>query len=250
MKIQLIRNATLKFYYGGNTFLIDPYFASKHSQRSFAGKSPNPTVELPVSVEDILSGVEMVLVSHLHPDHFDETAQLALPKELPLFCHPTHLNTILGMNFTRITSVEDQLYWRNLEIIRTPGEHGVGEIGQRMGDVAGFILKAAGEPTIYWMGDTIWYSKLEEVIETHKPHIIITHSGGNRFSDDTPAIVMDKEQTIDLCKFTPDSIVIATHLEALDHGSVTRDELQVYAEKQGVPASQLRIPADGELLEF
>ncbi|MHC2572396.1 hypothetical protein [Rhizobium leguminosarum] len=58
MKLQLIRNATLKLDYAGRTVLIDPYFAPKHSQPSFAGRSPNPLVELPVSIDRILDGVD------------------------------------------------------------------------------------------------------------------------------------------------------------------------------------------------
>ncbi len=37
---------------------------------------------------------------------------------------------------------------------RTSGRHGSGQIGEQMGAVSGFVLAAAGEPTLYIAGDT------------------------------------------------------------------------------------------------
>jgi hypothetical protein len=44
-------------------------------------------------------------------------------------------------------------------------------------------------------------------------------------------------------------VVVANHLEALSHCPVTRADLAAAAQQAGV-ASRLRIPADGETLEF
>ena len=80
MKLQLIRNATLKLEYGGRTILIDPFFAARHSRPSFTWRSLNPLVDLPVHIDTILSGVELVVVSHLHADHFDPAKREAFRK--------------------------------------------------------------------------------------------------------------------------------------------------------------------------
>ena len=57
MKLQLFRNATLKLDYAGRTVLIDPYMAPRHSLPSLTGRSPNPMVDLPASIEVILDCV-------------------------------------------------------------------------------------------------------------------------------------------------------------------------------------------------
>ncbi len=88
MKIQLIRNATLRMTYAGHTFAIDPYLSPKHSLPSYAGNSPNPLVELPISPQAVIEGIEMVVVSHLHTDHFDQLAQEFLPKDTLILCQP------------------------------------------------------------------------------------------------------------------------------------------------------------------
>ncbi len=86
MQIQLIRNATLRLQYAGLQLLTDPYLAAKHSRPSFTGKSPNPLVELPIPPEEVIAGVDGVLVSHLHSDHFDPAARDLLPKDIPILC--------------------------------------------------------------------------------------------------------------------------------------------------------------------
>jgi hypothetical protein len=58
MHLTLIRNATLKIRYSGRTFLVDPDLAPKHARDSFTDRSPNPMVDLPMPIEQILDGVE------------------------------------------------------------------------------------------------------------------------------------------------------------------------------------------------
>jgi len=46
-----------------------------------------------------------------------------------------------------------------------------------MGNVSGFVLQADGEPTVYWVGDSIWCEHVEKAIKTFQPEIVIIHSG-------------------------------------------------------------------------
>ena len=76
------------------------------------------------------------------------------------------------------------------------------------------------------------------------------------YGDENPLGAPDFEdkvkllQTIDACLESPGSTVVAVHLEALDHCPVTRKDLRKAAEKEGIPADRLRIPEDGEVLDF
>ncbi|MGR9371327.1 MBL fold metallo-hydrolase [Rhizobium leguminosarum] len=246
MKLQLIRNATLKLDYAGRTVLIDPYFAPKHSQPSFAGRSPNPLVELPVSIDKILDGVELVIVSHLHEDHFDEVAMEHVPKHMPIICQPGDEAEIRGAGFTEVSPLTDIATWEGLTLTRREGSHGLGPVLEEMGSVMGFSLEAAGEPSIYWAGDTVFYPPVADVIRATSPDILITHSCGALWNGDL--IVMNAEETIAVCEIAASSLVIATHMEALDHATIGREDLRRAAEARGIPASRLLIPADGEVL--
>ncbi|MBP1859879.1 MBL fold metallo-hydrolase [Rhizobium herbae] len=244
MKLQLFRNATLKLDYAGRIVLIDPYFAPKHSLESFTGRSLNPMVELPVDIEDILDGVELVIVSHLHDDHFDSVAMERVPKHLPLFCQPGDEATIREAGFADVTPLAGRATWEGLTLTRREGSHGLGAVVELMGSVMGFSLEAAGEPSLYWAGDTVLYPPVAEVIRETKPDIIVTHSCGARWDGDL--IVMDAEQTIAVCEASQNTIVIATHMEALDHATVSRLDLRKAAQARGIAPSRLLIPHDGE----
>ncbi|MCV9999708.1 MBL fold metallo-hydrolase [Pararhizobium sp. YC-54] len=244
MQLQLIRNATLKLDYAGRTVLIDPYLAPKHSLPSFTGRSPNPMVELPAEIDDILEGVDLVIVSHLHDDHFDSVAMERVPKHLPLFCQPGDEATIREAGFTNVTPLTETATWEGLTLTRREGSHGLGPVVELMGPVMGFSLEAAGEPSIYWAGDTVLYPPVADVIRDTKPDIVVTHSCGARWDGDL--IVMDAQETVAVCEAAPDAIVIATHMEALDHATISRLDLRQAAEERGIAPSRLLIPADGE----
>jgi L-ascorbate metabolism protein UlaG (beta-lactamase superfamily) len=250
MKIQLIRNATLRMKYAGHKFIIDPFLAVKHSLPSYAGKSPNPLVDLPIPGEQVIEGIEMVIISHLHGDHFDEVAQEMLPKDLPFFCQPGNENQISEKGFLDVTPIEDLMQWNGISIRRVPGRHGTSKaILRMMGKVSGFVFSAENEPTVYWAGDTVWYEDVEKAIDLYQPEIIITHSGGAVWGQNE-FIIMDAEQTINVCEKAPDSLIIAVHLDALDHCVSSRKELQNLTIEKGISSNQLLIPTDGEIIEM
>ena len=247
MQLQLIRNATLRLTYGGQLWLIDPYLAPRHSRPSYTGKSPNPLVELPCSIEDVLAGVEVVVVSHLHSDHFDPVAHDRVRKDLPLFCQPGDEPTIVSKGFEDVRPVVDRAEWNGVSLTRTPGQHGSGAVLADMGRTSGFVFRAEGEPTLYWAGDTILTDDVLGVIASVRPDVIVTHSSGAVWGPGT-LIVMDAEQTVAVCEAAPTAVVVAVHLDSLDHGTVSRADLRAYGERQGIGPDRLRIPADGETL--
>ena len=248
MQLELIRNATLKVTYGGHILLIDPYFAPRHSLPSFTGRSPNPMTELPRSIDDILQGVELVIVSHLHTDHFDAVAKERVPKTLPILCQPGDEGRIRDASFTNVTPLTQSTVWQGLTITPRQGSHGVGPVVEKMGPVIGLTLEAAGEPTVYWAGDTVLYPPVAETIREFSPDIIVTHSCGARWDGDL--IVMDDKQTLEVSRLAPEATIVATHMEALDHATVTRQDLRQTAEAGGLGPSRLLIPVDGETLHL
>ncbi len=249
MRIQLIRNATLRITYSEKLIITDPYLADKCSMPSYTGASPNPLVDLPCTPQDVIEGIDMALVSHIHSDHFDPTAQRLLPKDLPLFCQPGDEPMIKEKGFHKVMPVVDTINWDGITILRTPGQHGTGNVLVEMGNTSGFLLKSKGEPTVYWVGDSIWCDAVAAVIDKHQPDIIITHSGGAVWGDNI-LIIMDALQTVDVCRAAPKAVVVAIHMESLDHGTVSRSDLRTKAKMENIKPDQLLIPDDGEIIEF
>ncbi|MGB7340861.1 MAG: MBL fold metallo-hydrolase [Phototrophicaceae bacterium] len=247
MDLQLVRHATLRLNYHGHQILIDPYFAPRHNRAPLVGKSKNPMTDLPMTIDDIINGTELVIVSHLHFDHFDPVAQEALPKNLKIICQPGDEAKIEDFGFTDVIPLTNEMTWNGIKLSRTVGQHGTGDWLERMGSVMGFVLQAPSEPRLYWSGDTIWIDDIAETLERYQPNVIVTHSSGSEFEDNQP-IVMNAEHTIRVCQQMPESKVIATHMETIDHGTVSREGLRDAADAANIPLTQLLIPRDGETI--
>lgn len=115
-----------------------------------------------------------------------------------------------------------------------------------MGRVMGAVLRADGEPTVYWCGDTVLCDEVRAVIERERPDVIVTHSGGATAGGSV--ILMDVADTLETAALAPGATVVAVHLEAVAHAPVTRQALRAAADAAGIEPARLLIPADGETI--
>jgi L-ascorbate metabolism protein UlaG (beta-lactamase superfamily) len=110
MKLQLVRHATLLLDYAGMKILVDPMLSDAGAMSAIQNSPqprPNPLVPLPFPVEQVLDGVQLVLVTHTHRDHWDDTAIQLVPKDLPLLCQPEDLRKMEAVHFVNAAEVHD-----------------------------------------------------------------------------------------------------------------------------------------------
>ncbi len=249
MKLQLWRNATLLLNIDGISILVDPMLGEKGSM----GKMPmtdsellNPLVDLPFSKEELnnrLKEIDAVAVTHLHPDHWDSAAIELLDKNIPIICSNAISAQITEQGFTNVIIVNDRIQWKNIEISTTKGQHGTGEIGEKMGIVNGFVFKKDNQ-SVYIAGDTIWYDEIGKEIDKHQPQHIIVAGGAATFSAGDP-IIMTSEDIVKVCEYASDSTVWVTHLEAVSHCREDRKFIQGKIIEKGLE-NQCSILKDGE----
>ncbi len=249
MKLTLIRNATLRVEVAGLTVLVDPQLDPAGARDAVPGTpNPrrNPLVELPFPVERVIAGLDAVLVTHLHSDHYDATGRERLPREIPVLCQPADAERLRGDGFTNVRQVTDEAVVGTLRLARTEGRHGTGEIGERMAPVSGFVLSAPGEPSLYIAGDTILCDEVREALARHRPDVVVVNAGAARFNEGDP-IVMDARDVADLARYAPGTRIVAVHLEAIAHATETRADLRRFLDAAGL-ADAVAIPEDGETL--
>ena len=245
MKYKLIRNATAKLFYGNAVFLLDPAFAKKGTGPSYAGERKSPLVDMPCMMWEAESRTDAIVISHIHSDHFDEAAAEALDKDHAVFCQPCEAGHPLLKDFLDVRPLEADGLYNEVALQRVPARHGTSPgVLADMGEASGVVFMAAGEPIVYWAGDTVWYEGVKHTIDVYQPGVIIVHAGGALWNGER--IVMDAQQVIEVCKAAPGAKVIAVHMESCDHCTVTRQALREAAEAAGIGAEQLLIPKDGE----
>ena len=253
MQISFVRHATFVFGAGGRRVMVDPMLAAAEATGPVANtpnQRRNPLVDLPFGDEGTLALLEetdVVLVTHVHNDHWDDRARDLLPKQTPILCQPEDWDEISASGFRRVTPVENGLEWSGLSLTRTGGRHGTGEIGHSMAPASGFVVRAEASPTLYVAGDTIWCPEVEEALDAHSPDVVIVNAGAAQLLEGDP-ITMTAEDVARVCHALPDALVVAVHMEAINHCLLTRDELRGELQREGL-AQRVEIPADGETLE-
>jgi L-ascorbate metabolism protein UlaG (beta-lactamase superfamily) len=250
MRLRLIRHATLFVDYNGHKMLVDPMLdaaGARPAIQNSPNARKNPLVDLPFSLEEVLDGVEAVLVTHTHSDHWDTTAAEKLPKQIHLFGQPEDEAKFRDQGFKYVQVVKGSVEWRGITIVRTGGQHGKGELAKAMAPVSGFVLKAAGEPTLYIAGDTIWCGDVELALREHQPPVVVLNAGAAQFLEGAP-ITMTAEDVIQTCQAAPGAQIVAVHMEAINHCLLSRADLAFQLEAARV-IGQVAIPQDGDWVE-
>ena len=131
---------------------------------------------------------------------------------------------------------------------RVEARHGNNEeTAAAMGTGSGFVFECPGERTVYVAGDTVYYDGVRAVIERFKPDVIVVNACDARWK--RGRLIMNAEDVKKTCACAPKSLVIASHMEAVSHAHLSREQLREAL--AGSPyAGQVRIPADGESIEL
>ncbi len=256
---QHIRNATAKIHYGNATFLVDPYLAPKGSYAGFEGtvnsQKRNPLINMNKSVSDVLKGVDAVIVTHTHADHWDEYAQKVIPKTLPIFVQNAgDAKIIREQGFKDVRVVGKETEFKQVKLSKTGGQHGtdkmysVPQVAELLGDAMGVVMQTKGEKTLYIVGDTIWNQEVDFALKRYKPEVIVMNTGYAQLEGDPNSIIMGKADVAKAHKVAPKANIITVHMDAVNHTAVTSNDMRRFVKENNL--QRVTVPRESEVLKY
>src|SRR4051794_33902361 len=178
MRLRLVRHATLLLETGLGRILVARMLRAAGTSppiENTPNQLPNPLVELPVPVADVVRGVDLCIVTHLHGDHFDDL----LPHDVAILTQAESADELRARGYTDVVTSHPS-------IAMTRGRHGSDEpTVAALGPVSGWVVDG-----MYIAGDTVWCADVARTLEEHAPHTVVVNAGGAYFLGGGP-IVMD-----------------------------------------------------------
>jgi L-ascorbate metabolism protein UlaG (beta-lactamase superfamily) len=187
-----VGNATVILRYAGFTILTDPNFLhqGEHVHLGYGIRSArrtNPAMEI-----EQLPPLDLVVLSHMHEDHFDRVVEQKLNKDLPIVTTPQATTKLTKKGFRATYSLDT---WETQKIVKgeaqlaitaMPGRHGPAILASALPEVMGSLLEfqtLAGETQfrLYISGDTLVYDEIKEIPQRYPDiDLALIHLGGTK----------------------------------------------------------------------
>lgn len=190
--VQFIGTATVLIRFQGLTILTDPNFLRKGDQVHLgygvsSRRLTNPAIDLAH-----LPPIDLVVLSHMHDDHFDRLVQENLPRNTPIVTNKEASESLKRIGFTNTFALSrwDQLDVQkggaHLRVTSLPGRHGGPGVTAVLPSVMGAMLDFGADPAapdyrIYVSGDTMVYDELNAIPQRFPDiDLALLHLGGMR----------------------------------------------------------------------
>ncbi|HWI40603.1 MAG TPA: MBL fold metallo-hydrolase [Verrucomicrobiae bacterium] len=218
--VLFVGTATTLIRCGGFSILTDPNFlhAGDHAHLGY-GLTTERLTEPALEIGQ-LPPLDLCLLSHLHGDHWDEVAEAALPRSLPVVTTPKAARELRRRGFS---TAEGVATWESISFSRTgrrlritamPGRHGPTVVNRLLPPVMGSMLEwEKGGETVYRMyisGDTLLHADLEEIPRRYPDiNLGLFHLGGTRILG--ILVTMDAAQGIEAVRIIHPRTAIPIH---------------------------------------
>ena len=208
--IFFIGTATVLLRYAGFTILTDPNFLHQGDHVHLGGGLTSTRLTNPAIEMEQLPDFDLVLLSHLHEDHFDRDVQKKLDKGTTIVTTPEAAIALRHMGFTLLEPLH---MWETLTVTKgdyvlritaMPGKHGPGIMNDLLPSVMGSMLEFQTRTgntllRLYITGDTLMHEQLQEIPQRYPDvDLALLHLGGTRLFG--ILLTMDAMQGIEAVK--------------------------------------------------
>jgi L-ascorbate metabolism protein UlaG (beta-lactamase superfamily) len=173
MQITWYGHSAFRLDFAGKSILIDPFFTG------------NPAFVS--DKEAAMRGVSHIVLTHGHFDHVGDTLEIAAQVDATVV---TNFDLCMWLADQGLKKYEPMntggtvdLGGFSVSLVRADHSSGAFKDGQSiyLGNPAGAVIKAAGQPTVYHMGDTDIFGDMALINELHQPRVAMVPIG-DRFT--------------------------------------------------------------------
>ncbi|HEX6446071.1 MAG TPA: MBL fold metallo-hydrolase [Streptosporangiales bacterium] len=220
--LTFVGNATTVLRLGAFTVLTDPNFLHAGQRVHLGYGLFSKRLTEPALQPDELPDLDLVLLSHLHGDHFDRVARRRLRRDLPIVTTPHAARRLRRWGFGEsvpLTTWSDHEVTRGderLRITSVPGTHGPAGVRHLLPPVMGSVVELSKGDTLvsrlYVTGDTLYRPRLREIAERF-PDLdgMLIHLGGTRILG--VLVTMDAKQGADLVELVKPVTTMPIHYD-------------------------------------
>lgn len=257
--VYFIGNATVIIRYAGWTILTDPNFLhlGDHVHLGYglqAKRLTNPAIEL-----SQLPAIDLIVLSHLHEDHFDRLVQQKLNHSISIVTTIQAAHELKKMGFKSTFGLKTWETLRarkgdlTLDVTAMPGKHGPGLLNEALPEMNGNMLEFK-QPNgiitdrIYISGDTLITDDLKQIPKQYPDiDLALLHLGGTRVLG--VMVTMDGKQGVQALQIIAPKEAIPIHYNDYDRFKSPLSDFQKAVKAAGLD-NKIRYLKPGETYIF
>ncbi|WP_202079855.1 MBL fold metallo-hydrolase [Caldalkalibacillus salinus] len=174
--------------------------------------------------------VDLVLLSHLHSDHFDLAAESQLPQTIPMIVSSYDAPKLKARGYEKVQVLDwwqaCPLYKNGAEVTLTavPARHAHSDhLNRDLGVVNGYWLSCTNRSTpythnIYWTGDTVWFEGMRNIShKLGKPDVLVPHMGAEGEAGPLGRLTLNASDTVKMMQWFNPHFLIPIHHHTFSH---------------------------------
>jgi L-ascorbate metabolism protein UlaG (beta-lactamase superfamily) len=244
VRIRYLGGPTHVIEYGRLRLLVDPTFDAA-GDHPIGQRVLTKTADAVVAPDGV-GAVDAVLLSHdQHPDNLDAGGRAYL-RTAPLVLSTRAAHDRLGDGVHGLAPW-DEVTLGDVTVTAVPALHGPEGSEPVVGEVTGFVLTAAGRPTVYVSGDNASIEHVRAIAARFAPvDVAVLFAGAARTPLlDRALLTLDSAGAAAAAQLLGGTHVVPVHFEDWAHFSEGRDTLAPAFAAAGL-ADRLRLLARGE----
>jgi L-ascorbate metabolism protein UlaG (beta-lactamase superfamily) len=257
--VLFVGTATTLIRFGGFTILTDPNFLHRGEEAHLGYGLRSRRLTEPALTLEQLPPLDLLVLSHLHEDHFDRRVQAELDRRLPILTNPQAAAALRGLGFGQARDLRTWQSWSfrkgdlRLRVTSLPAQHTPLRLLQPllpmvMGSLLTFSTVTDDRTLLrlYISGDTLLHDALAEIpLRFPDIDLGLLHLGGTRIMG--LLLTMDARQGLAALRLIEPKLAVPIHYDDYSVFRSPLDDFRRAVETAGL-GERVRYLARGEAL--